>query len=257
MDISERQALILERIETLGAVGVEELARDFAMTSQTIRTDLRDLGARGLVARTHGGARRLASAASGSYAERRAVKGEQKRRMGEVAARLIPDHASVTLNIGTTTEMVAHTLTGHSGLLVLSNNVNVINILIGSPARELVLVGGTVRPTDGAIVGSDAVEFIERYKVDVAVIGASALDADGAVLDFDAREVAVARAILRNARRRILVCDASKFAVSAPVRICGVGDLDHVVTDAPPPAEFARAAEAGGCEILIVGECDD
>ena len=64
---------------------------------------------------------------------------------------------------------------------------------------------GRVRQSDGAVVGEDAVDFISRYKVDYAVIGCSSLDVDGAILDFDMGEVSVARAILRNARHKILV----------------------------------------------------
>ena len=116
------------------------------------------------------------------------------------------------------------------------------------------LAGGAVRQSDGAIVGEATVEFISRYKVDFAVIGASALDPDGAVMDHDAREVSVARAILKNARQKVLVCDGSKFARSAPVRICDVSDLDIVITDRPVPAEFAEAAQAAGTRILTAGQ---
>ena len=137
-----------------------------------------------------------------------------------------------------------------TGLVVLSNNINIINRLAQSNCRELILVGGTVRPSDGAIVGEDAVEFISRYKVDYAIIGASSLDTDGAILDFDAREVAVARALLRNARKSILVCDGSKLATAAPIRICDIAELDYMVTDQPLPAPFQAAARAGHTQLI-------
>ena len=116
--------------------------------------------------------------------------------------------------------------------------------------RGLVIVGGGVRQSDGAIVGDEAVEFIANYKVDYAVIGASALDTDGSVLDFDSREVAVARTILKNARTRILVTDTSKFERSAPVRICTLAELDYVVLDSTPPQEFIKAATRENTQIL-------
>lgn len=93
------------------------------------------------------------------YHERRR-RAFEKEAMGVLAASLIPDDCSVTLNIGTSTEQVAQSLAGHKGLVVLSNNINVINKLIGTGVRKLILVGGTARPSDGAIVGEDAVEFI-------------------------------------------------------------------------------------------------
>lgn len=251
MSIEARHKQILDLLRSQEAVEVEDLAERFGLTTQTIRQDLRDLDERGLLKRTHGGARRLASVAGRDYSERRSFRGHEKRAIAELAASLIPDNCSLTLNIGTTTEQVARALVGHSNLMVISNNINIITMLSGSKNKDLVLVGGRVRQSDGAVVGEDAVEFIARYKVDYAVIGASALDADGAVLDFDAREVSVARAILRNARTRILVADSSKFDVSAPVRICEVADVDFVVTDAAPPRAFAAAASAGQTKILV------
>jgi len=253
LDQKTRHEAILALIRNKGAVQVEDLAVRFDITTQTIRNDLRDLSVRGLVTRTHGGAHRVETVTNREYAERRKLMGAEKTAIGAGAAALIPDDCSVALNIGTTTEQVARALSGHAGLVVLSNNINIINLLVGSKAKQLILVGGTVRASDGAIVGEDAVDFISRYKVDYAVIGASALDEDGAVLDYDAREVSVARAILRNARTRILVCDGSKFERTAPVRICNIGDLDHFVTDEEPPASFRDAARAGQTEVIVTG----
>ncbi|MFY0691611.1 MAG: DeoR/GlpR transcriptional regulator [Paracoccaceae bacterium] len=257
MDSDSRQDDILALLEAQPQVDVPQLARRFGVSSQTIRNDLRVLADRGLVTRTHGGARRAVYAANEAYTERRTRKAREKEAMGRLAASLIPENCSVTLNIGTSTEQVAQALKGHAGLVVVSNNINIINAMMGSRARELILVGGTVRQSDGAIVGGDAVDFISRYKVDFAVIGASALDADGAVLDHDAREVAVARAILQNARTKVLVSDGSKFEHRAPVRICEVADLDYVITDTPPPAEFLDAARRGDTEILTLETSGD
>ena len=148
-------------------------------------------------------------------------------------------------------------MSGHSDLVVISNNVNIINSLSGSASKELILAGGTVRQSDGAIVGDAAVEFISRFKADFAIIGASAMDDDGAVLDFDLREVSVARAILRNARTRILVCDSQKFERSAPVRVCDISEIDYFVTDRIPSREFQAACEKGGTTILTTEMQDD
>lgn len=254
MELTARQEKILSLLRREGCVEVGSLAERFTVTSQTIRRDLGELCDRGLAVRTHGGARPVASVANREYHERRRNRVAGKEAMGQLAASLIPNDCSVTLDIGTTTEQVASALAGHKGLVVLSNNINIINTLLGSATRELILVGGAVRPSDGAIVGEQAVEFISRYKVDFAVIGASALDEDGAVLDFDAREVSVARAILRNSRTRILVCDTSKFEITAPVRICDVADIDILVTDKTPPRAFLEAARLGQTEILIADQ---
>ncbi|OIQ33909.1 MAG: DeoR family transcriptional regulator [Roseobacter sp. MedPE-SWchi] len=250
MDAASRHSHILELLNTQDRVEVEDLATRYGVSLQTVRTDLRDLAARGALSRVHGGAVRVSSAATRAYADRRKQNAAAKQAMAALLAELIPDNCSLALNIGTSTEQAARALESHRGITVLSNNINIINLMMGGEAKELILVGGTVRQSDGAIIGEDAVEFISRYKVDYAVIGASALDEDGAVLDHDAREVSVARAILKNARTKILLCDGSKFAQSAPVRICDLSDLDIVVTDQSPPAPFYEAARAAGTRIL-------
>lgn len=250
MSLNDRQEQIIELLRSDGRVDVESLTNKFGVTSQTVRRDLAELCGRGLATRTHGGARRTVSTSSVSYEQRRLHKMDEKQKIGRLAASLIPNNCSVILNIGTTTEQVARSLAEHEGLMVVSNNINVIQILRNSKLRDLVIVGGGVRQSDGAIVGDEAVEFISRYKMDYALIGASSIDADGVVLDFDGREVAVARTILRNARTRILVADRSKFDRNAPVRICDLGDLDYVVLDSVPPPEFIEQAKLSGTQVL-------
>jgi DeoR family glycerol-3-phosphate regulon repressor len=251
MHLTERQAEILNRARLNGRVDVESLAEAFEVTTQTIRRDLNELSQSGLLSRVHGGAVIAARVANVAYAERRVVSAPEKRAIGQRTAEMIPDGCSVILNIGTTTEEVARALVGRHDLVVITNNLNVVGILSGTPGKEIILAGGLVRQTDGAIVGDEAVEFIRRFKADVAVIGASALDEDGAIMDYDLREVAVTRAIVNNARRTILVCDRLKFERTAPVRICSVADIHAVVTDAPPPPAFVEACDRAGVSIEI------
>ncbi len=251
MNISERQNDILTAARTKGRVSVEGLAVAFAVTPQTIRRDLNELCQRGLLARVHGGAMPANSISNLGYEDRRQLFAAEKALIGAATGAQIPDNSSLIINIGTTTEQVARALYHHRDLVVITNNINVINIMNGSPAKELILAGGVVRQTDGGIVGEAAVEFIRQFRVDCAVIGASSLDEDGAILDYDYREVLVARAIIANARRTILVADHQKFERSAPVRICDLSQIDMFVTDRPPPARFIDACAANEVEVVV------
>lgn len=248
---AKRHKTILALARADGAVGVEDLAQRFSVTPQTVRRDLKELCDRGMLTRTHGGARVPNSVSNIEYDQRRWEFSDEKQRIGVAAAKLIPQNSSLILNLGTTTEQVAHAIYAHRRMVVITNNLNVVNILRGSPSKELILAGGVVRQADGGVVGEAATEFVANFKADLAVIGASAIDEDGAVLDFDYREVSVARAIIRAARRTMLVFDSSKFEKRAPVRICGVSDVDLVVTDAPPPARFARVCDAAGVDVVV------
>ena len=251
MNLTERQNDILAAARSQGRVSVDLLASSFSVTPQTIRRDLNDLCQRGLLTRIHGGAMPAKSISNVAYEERRNLAATEKAVIGAAAAAEIPENSSLALNIGTTTEQVARALYNHRGLVVITNNLNVVNILNGSPAKELILAGGVVRQSDGAIVGEAAVEFMRQFKVDCAVIGASALDQDGTVLDYDYREVLVARAIIENARRTILVADHNKFDRSAPVRICGLDQIHMFVTDRTPPPRFARACAKHDVKLVV------
>jgi DeoR family transcriptional regulator, glycerol-3-phosphate regulon repressor len=250
LGLSQRQNRILAEAARGQMVVVEDLAEMFGVSPQTVRKDLNHLCARGLLARVHGGATVASSVSNVAYDERRNHSSESKQAIARIAADLVPANSSLILNIGTTTEHVARALYNRTDLVVVTNNINVVNILSGSPRKEIRLAGGVVRQSDGAIVGEATVAFINQFKVDLAIIGASALDEDGAVLDFDDREVAVARAIIENARESILVAHRQKFERTAPVRICDIGRLDYFVTDSEPPEQFVRACMAGGTRIL-------
>lgn len=221
------------------------------MTPQTIRRDLNYLCGLRLLQRVHGGAVAHDGVQNLGYGARKRLAAEEKAAIGRCASALIPDDSSLFINIGTTTEQVAESLLGRVGLLVITNNLNVVNTLLPSETIQVMTAGGVVRREDNAIVGDEAVEFIERFKVDIAVIGASAIEEDGAILDFDIREVRVAQAIIRNARSIILVADSTKFQRTAPVRIGNVKEIDYFVTDRPPSKPFMHFCAEQGVVVKI------
>lgn len=251
MPLKKRQEEILAIINQEKSVKVEDLSLKYDVTEQSIRRDLNQICSRGLAIRIHGGARIVNSISNLAYEKRRLVSSDSKIRIGKLTAEFIPNDCSLMMNIGTTTENVARALYSHENLVVISNNVNITNTLIGSKSKELILAGGIVRQSDGAIIGETTVEFISRYKADFAIIGASALDSDGSILDFDPREVSVAKSILNNSRKKILVCDNSKFGISAPHRICEIGEIDIFVTDSDPPTQFREIAKKSNSKIMV------
>ena len=231
MYLSPRHAAIMEMAKEHGSVLVDDLALHFNVTPQTIRKDLNDLCDQRQLTRIHGGALLPSGIENMEYEERRKIASEQKEAIGKAAAGLIPDNASLFINIGTTTEAVSNALLDHRGLMVITNNINVANRMRVYPSIEVVIAGGVVRGSDGGIVGEAAVDFIRQFKVDYAVIGVSAIDHDGALLDFDFREVKVAQAIIANARHVILVSDSTKFERTAPVRIGHLSQINTFITD--------------------------
>ena len=236
---------------TEGRVTVEGLADRFDVTPQTIRRDLTELCAEGVLSRVHGGAVLVSGRVNIGYETRRGMEEDAKRAIGRICAAAIPNDCSLFINIGTTTEAVAEQLMDHRGLMAITNNLNVANILAQNPDCEVVVAGGLLRRSDGGLVGEATEDFFQRFKVDYAIIGASALDEDGALLDFDMREVRVAQSIIANARQTWLVADATKFTRTAPVRIAGLGELAGFFTDALPPPQVRALCASQGVALQV------
>lgn len=226
-----RHSQILALLRTHGAVNVDSLAQTLSVTPQTIRRDLNQLFESGAVQRVHGGAVLRDSVENMGYGARKTLMVEEKDAIARSVAALIPDHASLFINIGTTTEQAATYLADKKGILVVTNNINVASALWPMPNLQVMVASGLIRHADGGIVGSSTEKFIEQFKVDYAVIGCSAIDAEGEVLDYDFREVCVTRAIIEHARSVILVADSMKFERNAPIKVCSISDVDYLVTD--------------------------
>ena len=249
-----RQSEILTMLRQSGRAGVEELATHFGVTLQTIRRDLNELSEAKALVRVHGGAMIASGVSNLAYEARQHVAHQSKRLIGEAAARLVPDNASLLINIGTTTEEVAKGLSGHSGLLIITNNLHVANELYRNPALQVIVTGGTIRQGDGGILGAVTVAQIEKFRVDLAIIGTSAIDPDGTLLDFDVHEVEISRAIIEHARKVVLVADNSKFSRSAPVKIAKLSEIDIFVTDRLPSEEIAEMCRRHGVEVIEAGD---
>ena len=148
-ELSNRQSDILNIARASGRVTVEDLARRFEVSAQTIRKDLNDLCDRRSMTRVHGGAIIASGVENLAYEARRFVAAEEKKAIGIAAAAQIPNGCSLFINIGTTTEEVASALTAtHEDLLVITNNLNVAMLLYRHPRIEVIVAGGTVRRAD-------------------------------------------------------------------------------------------------------------
>lgn len=246
---AQRHQRILELARRTGSVTVEALATALEVTPQTIRRDLNQLAKQAMLSRVHGGAIVTSGVDNLDREARRQVAAGAKAAIGTAAAALVPDGASLFINIGTTTEAIARALVHHRHLLVVTNNLNVADILGGVPSIEVVVAGGRVRASDRAVVGALAMDFLRGFKLDFALIGASAIDGEGTLLDFDMDEVRVSQTIIEQARTVILATDRTKFGRPAPVRIAEIGVVDHLVTDRLVHAEIAAACAAARVQI--------
>ena len=240
MNPNPRQLTLLSVVQAQRSVTVEQLADKLGVTLQTVRRDVQRMADEGLLTRFHGGVRVPSSTIENiAHQQRENLNTEAKSRIARAVAAAVPNDCSLILNIGTTTEAVARALLHHSGLRVITNNLNVATILSANPGCEVLVVGGVVRGRDQGIIGEAAVDFIRQFKVDIAVIGISAIEADGSLRDYDYREVKVSQTIIAHAREVWLAADISKFNRPAMVAVAQLSQIDRLFTDAPPPEPFA------------------
>ncbi len=253
MDANPRQLQLLDFVKLHGAASVEQLAELLEVTLQTVRRDITKLADEGIVARFHGGVRLPSSTIENlAYTQRENLNRGAKEAIARAVAAQIPNDSSLILNIGTTTEAVAKALLHHRGLRVITNNLNVANILSRNPDCEVIVTGGVVRSLDRGIIGEAAVDFIKQFKVDIAVIGVSGIEVDGSLRDFDFREVKVAQAIIENARQVWLAADSSKFNRHAMVELARLSQIDRLFTELAPPDPFAQLLAEAEVRLEIV-----
>ncbi|QTD45889.1 DeoR/GlpR family DNA-binding transcription regulator [Ottowia testudinis] len=254
MNLNPRQLNLLHAVRTRGAAQVEELAQELGVTLQTVRRDIQRLADEGALTRFHGGARVPSSTTENlAHAQRQNLHAEGKQRIAAAMARDVPNGCSLLINIGTTTEAIAQALAQHHGLRVITNNLNVATLLSGNTSHEVIVAGGVVRARDRGVIGEAAVDFIRQFKVDIALIGISGIEADGSLRDFDLREVKVAQTIIGQAREVWLAADASKFNRPAMVEVAQLAQIDRLYTDAQPPEPFGALLEGAGVDCRVCG----
>lgn len=237
--VEARRNSILSILTKQGRASVDEISTALGVTPQTVRKDLAALDKQNKVVRYHGGATLLAGIEYTTYEARKNIAVGQKGRIAKYCATLIPNNVSLIINSGTTTAAVAAELQGHAGLRIVTDSVTISNDIRGFKGIDLIVPGGRVRKSDGAIVGHSTVEFIRQFRPDIAIIGAAAIGQDGSLLDYDMSEVAVAKTIIEGARHVILVVDSSKMDRVAPVRIAHISQVNTVITDVDCP-DFLR-----------------
>lgn len=246
-----RRNEIVSLVRQRGFVTIETLARQFGVTVQTIRRDINQLSTDGRLARYHGGAGLPSSVENIDYPARQVMNLAEKERIARLVAAHIPAHASLFINIGTTTEAVARALVNHEDLHVITNNLNVAQILARNTNFRVIVTGGVVRNRDSGVVGQSACDTIRDFRVDYGIIGISGIDSDGTLLDFDYDEVRAAQAILHNARQTFLVTDHSKFTRRPMVRLGAITQISALFTDEPPPPTIRAVLAAHGVAVHV------
>ena len=251
MKQTERHARIIEIVNSSGFATIEELAGKFDVTPQTIRRDLKELDNDNKIQRFHGGAGLSSTILNTSYTNRKVAFLKEKQRIAAQVASEIPDHSSIFINIGTTTEAIAQALLNHHDLTIITNNLHVASIMSTKDDFKIIIAGGVVRNRDGGVMGEATIDFVSQFKVDYAIIGISGIDESGDLLDFDYQEVRVSKAIIQNSRNIFLAADHSKFGRDAMTRLGNISEVHHVFTSAEPSESIQKILRKDNIQLSI------
>lgn len=249
----ERRRAILEILDREGRVLVLELAKRFETSQVTIRKDLEALHAHGQIHRTHGGAlpAREGALEDPTLREKEKLHHQEKLRIAEAAARMVQEGQVVILDSGTTTTEIARALRNFRNLTIVTNAVNIAAELSGS-AVEVILTGGTLRKNSFSLVGPIAEETLHRLHADLLFLGVDGFDVQYGLSTPNLLEAKVNRVMVEIAKRKVAVCDSSKFGRRSLSLIAAPSALDEVITDRGVPKADARALKKAGIEVTVV-----
>jgi DeoR family fructose operon transcriptional repressor len=261
MYAEERQDRIERIVVDSGRVAVTDLARQFDVTTETVRRDLAQLETRGVIRRVHGGAVHASnnSRVEESLSLRRDRNTDAKERIARTAMTLIPASFSgaIAIDAGTTTGLLADHLArwrpaaAHQTLVVITNSIPVASVVAENPEIELHLLGGRLRGITSAAVGASTLAQLSRVRPDIAFIGANGIHAEFGLSTPDQEESAVKTALTRGARRAVALVDASKLGQETLVSFADLGDLDTLITNEHPAADLSAALRRAEVEVMV------
>jgi DeoR/GlpR family transcriptional regulator of sugar metabolism len=247
----ERRQQIADAVARDGRVLASEMAARFATSEDTIRRDLRDLDAAGLLRRVHGGAvRRLT--AEPSFRQRERAAPERKALLAQTAARLIREGDTVLIDAGSTNLAIARAIADGCASSIITNSPPVAAALGDFRRTEIVMLGGRVMPGSGAVGGARTLRELGELNADLCFIGACSVDAARGVAASFADEAVLKRAMIEASARVAAAVLNDRLAAAAPFRFAPLDALDHLIVEADAPAEpLRRIADTGGAPKIL------
>jgi DeoR family transcriptional regulator, glycerol-3-phosphate regulon repressor len=249
---AQRHEAILAELRATPAIRIVQLAVLHGVSTETIRRDLDELSAEGLISRTYGGATGT-PLSEPLLDDRYRANQDQRAAMSRGVVPLIKDGDTLMVDAGATTIFVARRLAAETkDLSVVTTSFGVASALATNPTIRIRVCPGEYDPRDGGVTGPDAISYLSQFRVNHAVLGASRFDAEGPS-DFNSSSVWIKRTMIKQAEQTIMVLGQDKFDKAAFERICGLSDIDHVVTDQPPSEKLARALREAGVTLHVSG----
>lgn len=231
----ERRRAIHDRLLKTGSVVVADLSRELGVSDETVRRDLTQMERDGLLVKTYGGAytqEGMHRVIPSKLREHTGVEG--KKIIGRLASELIKDGDTVFLDSSTTALHVAEQILTRQNVIVITNGLRSVEALAEADGIRVIAVGGTVRHSSLSTVGKAAEELLGHYFADTAFVSCDGLHISHGITDSSEEEAAIRAKMIEQAKRAVLIADATKFDRTSFVAIARMEEFDCVLTDHTP-----------------------
>ncbi|GAA1535986.1 DeoR/GlpR family DNA-binding transcription regulator [Actinomadura kijaniata] len=248
-----RREAIRQRVIDERFVRIKDLAAAHGVSTMTIHRDLDDLQTTGWLRKVRGGATAEPSASyHGDVRHRRQAMADEKRALAEAAAHLVGVGATVMIDESTTALELARLLPARGPVTVITNFLAAVNALTGESGVDLIALGGAYYPAYDAFLGLRTTEAIRSLRADMLFMSTTAIT-NGQCYHQSQETVAVKRALMESADRRVLLADHSKFTKNGLFQLAPLTDFDLVVVDAATPEAEVAAQRSRGVRLHVAG----
>ena len=250
---AERHQFILSKLKKEGKVNVLDLCMDLNVSSVTIRKDLKTLEDKNLLFRTHGG-----GTSSNPYTvdrpvnEKEKIRSEEKSGIGAVAAGLIEPNDCIIIASGTTVLSLAKHIKSEGSLTVITAALNVATELNRHPDVEVLVLGGILRKSSSSATGMYAEKILDDFSCSKLFLGVDGIDPDFGLTTTHIQEAQLNRKMIAASQKTIVLADSSKFGKRGFGRICGLEDVEQVITDSGISDHMLEILKGMGIEVTIV-----
>lgn len=253
LNLAERHQHILDTIKKEGKVNVLDLCNDLNVSSVTIRKDLKLLETKNLLFRTHGGATLSNPYTADRHVnEKEKLKADEKMDIAMAAVSLIERDDCIIIGSGTTVQFLARALKPHGKLTVITAALNVATELNQHPDVEVLVLGGILRKSSSSGTGLYAEQMLEHFSCSKLYLGVDGIDLEFGITTTHVMEAQLNRKMIEAAQKTIVLTDSSKFGKRGFGRICGLEDVDQIITDSGITEHTLEKLKGMGIEVTIV-----
>lgn len=236
-----------------GHASVSNLSDDLEVSEVTIRKDIRFLEERKLLVRTHGGAVLLDQYVYDlPFEEKTERHSDEKKRIGEAAAKLVEDGDTLILDSGSTTLQVARNLRGKKDLIAATASIHIALELLRVSGIDILMLGGMVRPTSASVIGAYAEQMLRDHAFLKLFLAGDGFDVDYGLTTTNTMEAHLNRIMIAAAQQVIAVVDSSKIGRRGLSRICGAESLNTLIIDGAVPDATEKRLDELGVRVITV-----